>query len=316
MSKMTKKTCVFFSVIFFASHFVISEPSRIGYVKGMTAVPFVYMMPETDKFEFIEFSGVSVLVEGMNNGEIDAANLPVNAAVSLYEKTSGAVVCIAVTQNINYSVISPAESNVSSLSDLVGKKLLYSGNGFTSGFIFWILERNDIPSGQGENVIQLERIESETAAVTHLSNGTADAAILSEPAASASLSVNKKFRRSVDLQDAYTSINGSRKSVPVTVLVARTQFAEKSYDSLLLIVQYLENSVSRIQRSPVKAAALIKKYSLGIQPSVSGNSVAHGNFVCRSAKQSQPEITAYIEIYNSGRTEKLLPVPGKRFFFQ
>ena len=274
------------------------------------------MMPETDKFEFIEFSGVSALVEGMKNGEIDAANLPVNAAVSLYEKTSGAVVCIAVTQNINYSVISPAESNVSSLSDLVGKKLLYSGNGFTSGFISWILGRNDIPSGQGENVIQLERIESETAAVTHLSNGTADAAILSEPAASASLSVNKKFRRSVDLQDAYTSINGSRKSVPVTVLVARTQFAEKSYDSLLLIVQYLENSVSRIQRSPVKAAALIKKYSLGIQPSVSGNAVAHGNFVCRSARQSQPEITAYIEIYNSGRTEKLLPVPGKRFFFQ
>ena len=313
---MTKKTYVLLSVIFFASHFVISEPTRIGYVKGMTAVPFVYMMAETDKFEFIEFSGVSALVEGMKNGEIDAANLPVNAAVSLYEKTSGSVVCIVVTQNINYSVISPAESNVSSLSDLVGKKLLYSGNGFTSGFIFWILERNDIPSGQGENVIQLERIESETAAVTHLSNGTADAAILSEPAASASLSVNKKFRRSVDLQDAYTSINGSRKSVPVTVLVARTQFAEKSYDSLLLIVQYLENSVSRIQRSPVKAAALIKKYSLGIQPSVSGNSVAHGNFVCRSAKQSQPEITAYIEIYNSGRTEKLLPVPGKRFFFQ
>ena len=227
MSKMTKKTCVFFSVIFFASHFVISEPSRIGYVKGMTAVPFVYMMPETDKFEFIEFSGVSALVEGMKNGEIDAANLPVNAAVSLYEKTSGSVVCIVVTQNINYSVISPAESNVSSLSDLVGKKLLYSGNGFTSGFIFWILERNDIPSGQGENVIQLERIESETAAVTHLSNGTADAAILSEPAASASLSVNKKFRRSVDLQDAYTSINGSRKSVPVTVLGTRTQLAEK-----------------------------------------------------------------------------------------
>ena len=316
MSKMTKKTYVLLSVIFFVSHLVISEPTRIGYVKGMTAVPFVYMMAETDKFEFIEFSGVSALVEGMKNGEIDAANLPVNAAVSLYEKTSGAVVCIAVTQNINYSVISPEESNVSSLSDLVGKKLLYSGNGFTSGFIFWILERNDIPSGQGENVIQLERIESETAAVTHLSNGTADAAILSEPAASASLSVNKKFRRSVDLQDAYTSINGSRKSVPVTVLVARTQFAEKSYDSLLLIVQYLENSVSRIQRSPVKAAALIKKYSLGIQPSVSGNAVAHGNFVCRSAKQSQPEITAYIEIYNSGRTEKLLPVPGKRFFFQ
>ena len=313
---MTKKTYVLLSVIFFASHFVISEPTRIGYVKGMTAVPFVYMMAETDKFEFIEFSGVSALVEGMKNGEIDAANLPVNAAVSLYEKTSGAVVCIAVTQNINYSVISPEESNVSSLSDLVGKKLLYSGNGFTSGFIFWILERNDIPSGQGENVIQLERIESETAAVTHLSNGTADAAILSEPAASASLSVNKKFRRSVDLQDPYTSINGSRKSVPVTVLVARTQFAEKSYDSLLLIVQYLENSVSRIQRSPVKVAALIKKYSLGIQPSVSGNAVAHGNFVCRSAKQSQPEITAYIEIYNSGRTEKLLPVPGKRFFFQ
>ncbi|MCI6983404.1 MAG: PhnD/SsuA/transferrin family substrate-binding protein, partial [Treponema porcinum] len=271
---MTKKTCVFFSVIFFASHFVISEPSRIGYVKGMTAVPFVYMMPETDKFEFIEFSGVSALVEGMKNGEIDAANLPVNAAVSLYEKTSGAVVCIAVTQNINYSVISPAESNVSSLSDLVGKKLLYSGNGFTSGFIFWILERNDIPSGQGENVIQLERIESETAAVTHLSNGTADAAILSEPAASASLSVNKKFRRSVDLQDAYTSINGSRKSVPVTVLVARTQFAEKSYDSLLLVVQHLENSVSRIQRSPLKAAASVKKYSLGIQPAVSGNAVS------------------------------------------
>lgn len=318
---MKKKLFFLPFVLFCLSSLLSAEPSRIGYVPGMTAVPFVFMLTEKQNFEFIEYSDVLSLAEGMKAGEIDAANLPLNAVVLLFEKTSGAVVCAAVTQNMNYSVVSPdriteeAEFSVSSLSDLVGHTLAVPGSGCTRSFVRWILEQNEIPVGQGENGIRLLSVDEEPSAVSALSGGDADAAVLSEPAASVVLSTGKKMRRAIDLQDSYAAVAGKGKSLPITVLAVRAQFADKSYDSFLILLQSLENSIRRINRAPIKAASAAKKARLGLSASA-GNAVARGHFVWRTATQSQAEIGAYIEIYNSGRTDGKLSVPDKSFFVQ
>lgn len=317
-----RRKIVFPPLVFFLSAALLcAEPSRIGYVPGMTAVPFVFMLPEKQKFEFAAYGDILSLAEGMKSGEIDAANLPLNAALLLYEKTSGAVVCAAVTQNMNYSVVAPAvvteeaEISVSSLSDLVGHTLAVPGSGFTGSFVRWILAKNEIPVGQGENGIRVLFVPDELSAVSVLSGGDAFAAVLSEPAASAVLAGQKKMRRAIDFQDAYTAVAGKGKSLPITVLVVRAQFADKSYDSLLILLQSLENSIRRINRSPIKAAAAAKKAELGLSASA-GNAVARGAFVYRTAAQSQAEIGAYIEIYNTARADGTLAVPGKPFFVQ
>lgn len=310
-----------FAVILFSA-VLSAEPSRIGYIPGMTAVPFVFMLSETQKFEFVAYDNVLSLAEGMKTGEIDAANLPLNAALLLYERTSGAVSCAAVTQNMNYTVVAPdivtenVEISVSSLSDLVGHTLAVPGSGFTRSFALWILAQNEIPVTQGENGIRILFVTDEPTAVSELSGDTVTAAVLSEPAVSVSLAVRKKMHRAIDLQDAYAAVAGKGKALPITVLAVRTQFAEKSYDSLLVLLQSLENSIRRINRAPIKAAAEAKKMNLGLPQAAAGNAIARGNFVYRTATQCQAEIGAYIAIYNTERADGKLSEPDKKFFVQ
>ena len=289
---------------------------RIGWIGGMTSVPFVYIMDDTENFEFIRFDSIQSLTYNLNAGEIDAANLPINLALSLYEKTSGAFQAVCITQNIDYYIVCKKEGKTSlSFSDFLGKEIVISEGGLADGLINWILNKNNIPQGNGYNAVKIRRVKNESSAVAEVLNGKTDAALLTEPAASATVNTGLDFTIAIDVHDEFEKINGRGRSIPKMALIVRTQFARENPKAMQTLSTEMESAIVKINASAKRTQRLIKSHHLGIDDSVSANTLPHANFIYITAKQSLGQIRRYLEIYSASASAPPLTLPQKDFFY-
>lgn len=315
-----KKVFLFLFMQIFNIFFISSEATRIGYVKGMSAVPFTYLISDNKNFEFTEYETMENLLNDIYIGDIDIANLPVNVALTLFEKTDGAFVCVSATQYMNYFVVSlkSEESEKTfekkNISSLIEKNVGIVDSSFSQKILTWLLEKNGIPIGIENSGTSMIKYKSENNIVSDLINKKITMGVLSEPAVSAALKGNKDLYISVDLQDSYLTISGNNRNIPINLLVTSSNFVDKQYDSLLIILQKLENSINQINRKPLQTSKLISKYDLGISSSVSGNAISRGNFRYKAANQCQQDIKDYVEIYNYNTEGLKISYPKKKFF--
>ena len=123
---------------------------NVAALKGPTGMGLAYVMSEqADAYHIELFDAPDVVTGKFVNCEIDIAAVPVNLAATLYNKTDGEAVMIAInTLGVLY-VLENGDS-VQSIADLAGRKLYATGQGSTPEYVLdYLLEQNGL-SGQVE----------------------------------------------------------------------------------------------------------------------------------------------------------------------
>ena len=310
-----------FVFLFFVSSLFPKNQSvvRIGWIGGMTSVPFVYMMDDTENFDFIQFDSIQSLTYNLNAGNIDAANLPINLALALYEKTTdekegGRIQAVCITQNIDYYIVCKNEGQTSfSFPDFLGKEIVIADGGLANSLLNWILSKNNIPRGSGDNAVKIRSVKNESTAAAEVLNGKADAALLTEPAVSAALNTGIDISIAIDLRDEFEKINGRGRSIPKMVLLVRTQFANENPRTMQTLSSEMESAIAKVNASAKRTQRLVKSHPIGIDSSVSAHSFPRANFIFIAAKQSPGQIRRYLEIYTNASPP--LQFLAKDFFY-
>ena len=120
-----------------------TTPINIGTLQGPTGMGMVTLMGDefSSKYNITIESAPDAVVGKIINGELDIAAVPVNLAATLYNKTEGNIMMIAVnTLGVLY-VLEEGET-VNSMADLAGKTLYATGQGSTPEYMLsYLLEK-------------------------------------------------------------------------------------------------------------------------------------------------------------------------------
>lgn len=251
------------------------------------------------------------LVDLLKMGEIDCAILPLEAALLLYKKSRGGVAALSTIQSSDYYI---ASSEVKTLSDLVGKKVLIPSGIFSEGYLTWILKKSGIGVGSFQNEVFLMTTNSNQRELLNDIIKNKRVAIINEPARSALISTAGGPINIIDLQDHYLNITGYTFLPPKNILVIRKDFL-KSLDGVKSLATAIKKSITFVNTKSDLAANLAKKHEININPAVAARAIKKASFTFITMKESRDSLVHFIELFNNvADKEYQLDIPGSDFF--
>ncbi|MFT3691450.1 ABC transporter substrate-binding protein [Paenirhodobacter sp.] len=229
---------------------------------------------------------------GLTSGRIGLSVVPVQAAANLYNRGMGLRLVNVMTDGL-LSIVAP-EGAAPDLAGLVGRRLAVPFVNDTPDIVLRALLTRAGLAGKVEQV----PVGSPVEAAQMLLAGQVDAALLSEPAASAvgirgKLSF-KSFVRSVDIQDAWAAVSG-RGALPQAGLAVSDAFARDHGDLLAPIQSALERAVAGVLADPGRAAKEAAA-TLDFPAPVIAASIPHSRLVARPARQARADIEPMLSL--------------------
>ncbi len=247
---------------------------------------------------------VDVLLPQLLNGDAVAGVLPPNVAAKLYNRSPGSIVLCAVVGNGMLSVLS-VNPAVNSFDDLAGSTVHSTGSGSTPEYLFAeILARRG--AGSSVPVIDFSLPPSEIAAA--LVSGRIEHALLPEPfstvalmrAASSKRPVHRALSPAVVGREA-----GFAHDYPMTVFVARSDFAKNKPELLRAILSGVRESIQWTNANPAEAGRVAERAGMGIAAAYTEASVPHCNLVYIPAAEAREHVERLLAVFLSRSPESV-----------
>ena len=215
------------------------------------------------KVEIIQSSAISTRAL-----DADLAIVPANLAANLYNKGTDIKLLATVTQGNLY--VLGANSEVKSLSDLVGKRVFSIGQGSVPDFIFQTLLTNEgIVYEQGDAAVGGKVVITYVAdgsgvmsqLVSANKNGEEAIGVIAEPAASKGLA-QSGITELFDLQKLWKEYTGSQTlGYPQAVLIAKADVCESDPEFVdALLTEMEKNGDFIVENSERVSEILVKAY--------------------------------------------------------
>lgn len=269
-----------------------------GILSGPSCVPICKMLenPEFEdvKINFEKFATPQNLLPKFIKKEIDVGFLPVNVAAKFFNASNKSVACLAVTGNGNIFLIT-TDRKTNKISDLIGEKIQVAGQGATPDFLFrYILRQNEIEIGKKGVVLDFSVPNSQI--VAQLISGKVDYAVVPEPFVSIAKTKSKKIRAVVDFQKEYEFFSEKKQNYPLTVLVARKNFAQENPQLIEKFLREYEKSLNWTLENPTAAGKLCEKLNFGLNANVVEKSIPNANYVFERAIFAKDRIEEFLNI--------------------
>ena len=229
---------------------------KISVLNGTTGFGAAKLMSDAKageaalNYSFTVETDASNVTAGLINGSIDIAALPTNAAATVYNKTEGGVKIAAInTLGVLYLVTS-ADVEISSISDLAGKTVYAPVQ--NPSFIM-----NAIVKGNSLSDVTVDNSYAQPADLrAAVVSGDVDIAVLPEPMVTIAKSANKDLKVALDLTEEWEKIYGEN-SLAQGCIVVRTEWAEAHPKELEQFLSDYKASIEFTNASASEAANMI-----------------------------------------------------------
>lgn len=330
--KMTKKMTKKFTSVVMALLMVLSMLSmvgcgkqaegtniRVGLMNGPTGIGAAYLMEESEKgntqntYEFIQASAATDLVGQFTNGDLDIVALPSNLAANLYAKTSGNVQLLAIN-TLGVLYILENGNTVNSIADLAGKTIYSAGQGAIPEYTLnHLLRSNGLEPGED---VDVQYMTSEEVVALM---GTTEGAIcmLPVPYMTSVMMKNADTRIAVDVNDAWTEVEGDSSVITTGCVVVKKAFAEENPDAISLFLDEYEESINYAKENVSDAAALVAKFGITASEEVAAAAIPDCNLTFISGADMQSSIEGYYEIlFEADPTSVGGAMPDEGIYYQ
>lgn len=288
---------------------------------GAPALAAVNLIDEIDKngsfdalkkVEIVQSSAISTRAL-----EADFAIVPANLAANLYNKGQDIKLLATVTQGNLY--VLGANSNVKSLSDLVGKRVFSIGQGSVPDFIFQtLLTSEGIAYEQGEAAVEgkvvITYVADGSGVMSQLvaanKKGEEAIGVIAEPAASKGLA-QSGITQLFDLQQLWKDYTGSETlGYPQAVLIAKADVCESNPGFVeKLLDKMAENATFIVENSANVSVILVKAYpQTSLNTALSAETLARCN--CNLIRIADSK-EAYIDMLEAINAIKPAAIGGK-----
>ena len=288
---------------------------RVAALKGPTGMAVSHMMAENDGTYAFTLAGAPEEVNAMIiSGQVDIAAVPINAGSVLYNKTEGGVRALSlITRGMLY-ILENGDS-IHSVQDLEGKTILAAGQGATPEYVArYILDTNQVNA-------TLE-FKSEHAEVTTLAaQGLADVVLLPEPQVTNLLMKNPAFRVALDVTEEFAAAakkNGEENAqLSMSVVIARTEFAEKHPEQVAAFMKDLEASINYANENVHEAAQVIAEQGIIPNAAVAEKALPSCTLVFIAGDDMQAQAAPLYQILFSANPKSVGgKVPDEAFYLK
>ncbi|MGI6156920.1 MAG: ABC transporter substrate-binding protein [Saccharofermentanales bacterium] len=243
---------------------VPDRPIKLAGLKGPTSMGLAELITKAQqddadiRVDFELFGSPNELVPKIVKGECDLAAVPANLASTLYNKTDGQVVTVAINTLGILNIVERGDT-IHSLEDLKGKTIYASGQGAVPEYAFHLLlEKSGIdPDHDVEIIWEAEH----SAVVQSLVAHDGAIALLPQPFVTVTQKKVEDLRVAIDLNTVWESLVEDAGFV-MGVLVAQKSLVEAYPEMMDAFLERYEASIAFANDQPEEAAELIE--ALGI----------------------------------------------------
>lgn len=272
---------------------------RIGALKGPTGMGMAPLMEQAAAgttaadYEFTLLDSPDDMTAKIVNGELDAAAVPTNLALTLYNKTGGAIQLAAVN-TLGVLFVLEKGDTIHSVADLKGKTVYTSGKGATQDFAFrYILKMNGLDPDKDVTLdYKLQQAELAAAAAS----GDAPVALLPQPHVTTAMMKNPSLRIALDVTKEWEAVAGGAGKLAMGCLVVQKKTLEAHKPIFQAFLSEYKASAQLVNSDPDKAAELIAKYGILPNAAVAKKAIPLSNITYIDAQEAKTFLNSFYKV--------------------
>lgn len=269
----------------------------VACLKGPTGVGMAQLMDASEQantannYTFTVAAAADEISGKIVSGEINIASVPTNLAAKLYQKTEGNITMLAVNTLGVLSILENGDS-VSSVADLKGKTIYSTGEGSNPEYILrYILSENGIDPDKD---VTIQYLATNDELIAALVSGTAEIAMVPEPAATTVLTKKDTLNRAFAVNDAWEEVSDS--SLMMGCVVTLKSYAEANPDAIAKFLEEYEASIDFAQNNIDEAATMCETYGIIPGAAIAKAAIPNCNLTFVSGKEMKNAIGGYFDV--------------------
>ena len=224
-------------------------------------------------------------------GECDFAAVPANLASTIYNKTEGGIVVLAIN-TLGVLDIVERGNTVESLKDLKGKKLYASGEGAVPEYVIrLLLEKNGLDP---DSDVEIEWLSEHSAIVAKLEVEEESTALLPQPFVTIAQKQLTDLRLALDLNDDWTELIPEAGLV-MGVLIAQKSFVEENEKAVAAFLASYKESIDYTNNNPKEASLMIEALDV-FNAAIAEEAIPHCNIHYEDGDSMRDSLSGFLTL--------------------
>lgn len=291
---------------------------NIGTIKGPTGIGMSKLMNDSElgetanTYSFDIAETPDITIAKIISGELDAAAVPSNLALSAFNKTNGDVQCAAVV-TLGTLYILENGTTINSMADLKGKTIYTFGQGANPEYVInYLLKQNGLTAGVDVN-IEFKAQADEVSAL--MASGEITVSMLPEPSVSAVLTNNSNIRKALNLSDEWDNVSDS--NLTMSTLVVRKEFVDVNKKAFDKFLEEYSKSIEYVNQNLDDAAGYCEKYGIIPKAAIAKKAIPGCNIKFISGEDMISSISGYYEVlFNAEPKSVGGKLPDENFYYK
>ncbi|MBE6777562.1 MAG: ABC transporter substrate-binding protein [Ruminococcaceae bacterium] len=230
------------------------------------------------------------IVAKITNKEADIAAVATNLASTLYNKTNGGVVVLAVNTLGVLNVVAKGVQ-VPTIASLMGKTIYTTGQGANPEYIINnVLKNNGLKVGKD---VKVEFVSQPQELVSKVVTNEKAIVIAPQPVATAITVKDKKAKILININDEWEKFNDTK--LVMGCVIARKEFVEQNPEAVEAFLEDYKASIEKTNKDIDGTAALCEEFGIVTPAAVAKKAIPLCNIVYEDGEELKTDLSAYLE---------------------
>lgn len=270
---------------------------KIGSYNSASALGIAHLLEnsETDvayeKYIYTNYNNAEEVVNALKNKEINAAALPLNEAVKLYNSTENEFKIATINSLFNYCIVGNS-GNISDLTAIAGKSIAVADNDEVGKIVI-----NKLIKDYNIQGCSITTVENTQSLIESLANGSVQLALSQEPYASEVTAKNPNVSMMLDLYDSW--FEKENADIVTGCLVVSNDFIQNNKKALTYFLKDYNASVILTKKNIDESSQLAKKHKLSSSAEIAKSAIPGCTISSKSGEEMVDTANKCINLLNS-----------------
>ena len=270
--------------------FVLTGPTGIGAVNMWDKAE---QGEGLENYHFTAVAAPTEIVAKISSGEADIAAVSTNLASTLYHKTNGGVVILAVNTLGVLNVLDNTGAEIGSMADLKGRHIVTTGQGANPEYIInYLLRENGVDP---ETDVSIEFKADGSELVTVWATDPEAAIIAPQPVATAIKGKYEGSTLALSLTDEWEKVSPDSELM-MGCMIVRRAFLDEHPEAVATFLANYEASVSAANADPETTGALCEQYGIVAQAKMAQAAIPNCNLCYITGEALRSGLTGYLQV--------------------
>lgn len=270
--------------------FVLTGPTGVGAVNQWNAAE---QGNGLENYQFTAVTAPTEIVAKISSGEADIAAVSTNLASTLYHKTDGGVVILAVNTLGVLNVLDNTGAEINSMADLKGRHIVTTGQGANPEYIInYLLRENGLDP---EKDVSIEFKADGSELMTVWATDPAAAIIAPQPMATAIRGKYEGSALALSLTDEWARVSPDSELMMGCMIVRRAFLDEHPEAVANFLIDY-EASVKAANADSEAAGVLCEQYGIVAQAKMAQAAIPNCNLCFITGGALRDGLTGYLQV--------------------